>query len=680
MLQEVIDLQNNAISELYKKVLGEQRELTFRAPTGSGKTRMMNDLMNRVLSEKDDVIFLVSTLSKGDLAKQNYEAFKVNSDNGVFSKVSPFLINTETSDEESLYIPTEYNVYVLPRDLYKEGGKLMEGAMNSFLTTVTEDFFGQGLNKKIYLIKDECHQATNNLDSISETFFSKVINFSATPNLQRGQNPDVQITDDEAVRAKLIKKVVFGNPDDSIGKALEKFREIKEKYINLLGISPCLIIQISNKDKADEEWTNSIKPALDTLDNQGLKWMMIVNPVKRGEKTIDLSDTNDAVKKSLPKDQWKEYAKKSAIDVIIFKMVISEGWDIPRACMLYQVRDTTSRQLDEQVMGRVRRNPRLVDFETLSDEAKELATTAWVWGIPPDNMRRVNEVVLGSDVDNIQDAIKVKTIKIDDLTEKTAFDVDEFVKNLPSKLTHTDIFTLYRKLSRYPVDFQTFCYEYSKDDYTKWLNFMENADEIFRRYNDYVCDYDKSMQIDQETSFPAKSIYLETDQTESEDDWVWCRPNGSTNFSFDSQAERLWAGILAKVALKYGASISKDEATRYLWGKNFPFNSEIKYEYFQNGIHSSYPDFVLKDEEGTVHLFEVKSLNVASGSTINQEEYENKVRALKSCYQSCSKKLSKHYFYLPILKNEKWEITRFAEGEETLMNKQTFMDSFKKQK
>ena len=36
-------------------------------------------------------------------------------------------------------------------------------------------------------------------------------------------------------------------------------------------------------------------------------------------------------------------------------MVITEG-DIPRACMLYQVRDSKSKQMDEQVVGRVRRN------------------------------------------------------------------------------------------------------------------------------------------------------------------------------------------------------------------------------------------------------------------------------------------------------------------------------------
>lgn len=677
MLQEVIDLQNGAVTELYNKVLGTQRELTFRAPTGSGKTWMMTDLMERVLSINSDVVFLVSTLSKGGLAKQNYDAFVVNSNNGTFPHVSPYLINTQASEEEALFIPTEYNVYVLPRDLYKEGGKLMQGAMVNFLRTVTEDFFGSGLNKKIYLIKDECHQATNNLDDISETFFTKVINFSATPNLQRGQNPDVQITDDAAVRAKLIKKVVFGDLNDSVEDALDKYREVKEKYTNLLGISPCLIIQISNKDKADIEWTNTIQPALNKLENQGLKWMMIVNPVKKRDMVIDLSDTNDAIKKRLPKDQWKDYAKKSAIDVIIFKMVISEGWDIPRACMLYQIRDSQSKQLDEQVMGRVRRNPRLIDFENLSDEAQELATTAWVWGIPPDGMKRINEVALSTEIANIQDQIKVKTVKISDLTEKKEFDVEEFLKNQPAKLSHSDIFVLYRKLNKYSVDFQKLCYDYAGSDVTKWLNFMEHVDEIRKKYNEYVCDYEKSMQVDKETSFPAKSTYVETDQTESLYEWVWCRPNGSPSFSFDSQAERQWAMVLEKLAIRYGETISKDDAERYLWGKNFPYNSEIRYEYYSNGIHSSYPDFVMKDKKGIVHLFEVKSLNVANNSGIDQAEYENKVRALESCYQACSKILPNHYFYLPIMKNDIWEITKFANGVRTLMNKKTFEDSFK---
>ena len=133
MLQEAKDLQLRAVAELEEKADGKKREITFRAPTGSGKTRMMADFMNRVLAKNTDVIFLVSTLSKGGLAQQNYDVFKECSDNNIFQNLNPYLISTDISGEENLYIPTDYNVYVLARDLYKKNGKLMQGAMLNFL-------------------------------------------------------------------------------------------------------------------------------------------------------------------------------------------------------------------------------------------------------------------------------------------------------------------------------------------------------------------------------------------------------------------------------------------------------------------------------------------------------------------------------------------------------------------
>ena len=86
MLQEAKDLQNSAVSKLVN-VVGqkEKSEYTFKAPTGSGKTYMMADFMNRIISANPDVIFLVSTLSKSNLAEQNYKSFKTLSENGTFS-------------------------------------------------------------------------------------------------------------------------------------------------------------------------------------------------------------------------------------------------------------------------------------------------------------------------------------------------------------------------------------------------------------------------------------------------------------------------------------------------------------------------------------------------------------------------------------------------------------------
>lgn len=120
MLQETKDLQLRAVDELEQKILSHKREFTFRAPTGSGKTRMMADFMNRVLSKDPNVVFIVSTLSKGDLAQQNYNEFRSCADNRTFPNLSPYLISSIASGEENVFIPLEYNIYVLPRDLYKE--------------------------------------------------------------------------------------------------------------------------------------------------------------------------------------------------------------------------------------------------------------------------------------------------------------------------------------------------------------------------------------------------------------------------------------------------------------------------------------------------------------------------------------------------------------------------------
>ncbi|MBO7651632.1 MAG: DEAD/DEAH box helicase family protein [Bacteroidales bacterium] len=712
MLQEAIDIQQNAIAELLRKI-GTKREITFRAPTGSGKTRMMADFMNRVLQTDNNVVFLVSTLSKGNLAEQNYTEFKGCADNMIFPKLKPYLISSEAFGEERLFIPTDYNVYVLPRDLYKDKSKLKdEGALVNFLETIIQ--IKDGRRNYIYLIRDECHQATNNLNDIATSFFEKIINFSATPNLHRGQIPDVEITDEAAEKVKLIKTVEWDEekdlPEKERGKhpetAIRKFKEIRKKYINMLGVNPCLIIQISNKDKADEEWTK-IKDILNQTEHQDLKWMLILDDKKK-------CDTNDDIKK-LPVEKWKDYAKgktsykgkSSTIDIIIFKMTISEGWDIPRACMLYQMRDTKSKQLDEQVIGRVRRNPRLGDFEKLSAEAQILAMTAWVWGVLPEKGKKSHSVRLFGSSTDIPSAIKLKITRLKFLTERKDFDIakliDEKTKN---EVVHRSIFSLYAKLQKSDNDIRDLCYDYA-DNVQKWWNFCENIDSVRKEYDNYICDYAKSMEVvkdykgdDKEVSFPLTSMYIDNSNYQNISNWVWRRKDGIDKFSFDSEAEREWASILKDISYDDMATIEVGDPNphygtprldgtveprllnaenKYLWGKNFPTNSEIKFEYYQNGVHSSYPDFVMKDKFGRIHIFEVKSVNVSNSAHFDTEEYRSKINALRDCYKYCSK-ITDQYYYLPVLRDDEWRILTFINGEESIKTKEIFIKNLKSSK
>lgn len=695
MLQDAKDLQNTAVERIIE-LTAKKDEITFKAPTGSGKTYMMADMMNRILSENNDVIFLVSTLSKGDLATQNYEKFLDYSAKGNFKDLNPYLISSKIAGEERLFVPTDHNVYLLPRDLYKKGGLLMQGAMEGFLQNILLHKHLGGLEKQVYLIKDECHIATNNLDNLSKKFFSKIYNFSATPKLSRGQRPDVEISNEDAVNAKLIKDVeLIDDPNAKVSEAINKFKEIKDDYRNKLVVNPCLIIQISNKDKADEE-LKEIFAELNKAGHTDLKWMLIVN----NEKECDTNDTFKA--KKLPVAKWKDYAKKtlSTIDIIIFKMVITEGWDIPRACMLYQMRDSKSKQLDEQVMGRIRRNPRLLDFESLSEDAQKLAMTSWVWGIIPEELRKTFIVKLWQNSDIITNEVKIKTTRLKTLVKKTGFDITGFLSSRPIVSAPTSIFDLYDDFKKAENTVQAIGKEYATD-YAKWREFSENLEAISIESNQYVSDYATSMEITpDDVSFPVNSYYTDNGYYLNISDWIWKRADGQDRFAFDSKAECEWADILKELAKddnndgkrvakrveigiknpKAGQSVllGEDEADLivskniYLWGKNYVDSSPIKFEYYSGALHSSYPDFVMKDSYDRVHIFEVKSVNISPKMTVDNNLYKIKVEELKKAYKQASK-LTKQIFYLPIQKDDTWRIFQYADGEEEILTKDKFI-------
>lgn len=675
MLQEAKDLQNRAVTQMVAALSQNKKEYTFKAPTGSGKTYMMADFMNRVLSTHKNIVFIVSSLSKSELAEQNYHSFCTLVQNGTFPNLNPYLINSESSGEGSLHIPLDHNVYVLPRDLYKEKSKLKEeGTFLNFLQTTTGDLMnGGGAGKSIIVIKDECHIATSNLDELN-SFFSIVINYSATPKLSRKQLPDVEISNSAAEEVKLIKQVEFQSESDSLDVALDKFEKVKVDYTNKLEVNPCFIIQISNKDKAEEELNNNIFPTLANTKHQDLKWVYIT-----GDQSGKGCKTNDSGLNKLPVSKWKDYmkGKESSISVIIFKMVISEGWDIPRACMLYQIRDTQSKQLDEQVMGRVRRNPRLLDFERLPKDAQDLASKAWIWGIKPKDAFFPKQVSLFRDY-NIEADLRVTPTKLSVDKVKNEIDVNSLLATKKVKIAGENIFDMRRLLSQQENEIQDMCYEYA-DSYGKWRLFMENISEIKSKYHSYITDYENSMSVCNDVSFPYGSCYNETDKTLTLDDWIWWRKEDdciSDEFSFDSDAEKKWAEILKDIRQKsIGEThvLNRDDA-KFLWGKNYPLNSDIKFEYFSGGIHTSYPDFVMKDKNGRVHIFEVKSVNKSSSISIDEEEYKAKVRSLKDCYKFCSKK-TEHIFYLPILDGNTWKITKYEKGGESTIDLKTFKNS-----
>jgi type III restriction enzyme len=75
MTKQAILLQDNAVKQIIQK-LKEKDEITFKSPTGSGKTVMIAKLMSQLLQQDKNLVFIVSSLSKCELAQQNDYTFQ----------------------------------------------------------------------------------------------------------------------------------------------------------------------------------------------------------------------------------------------------------------------------------------------------------------------------------------------------------------------------------------------------------------------------------------------------------------------------------------------------------------------------------------------------------------------------------------------------------------------------
>lgn len=173
MKSEIIELQERTVQSIISHAKKGKNSITVKAPTGSGKTHIMAILMNKMIADDENIIFIVSILSKGKLASQSYDKFNDLALNK-YTKLRPFYIssgkeNTKNT-EYSLYIDDTCNVFVLPTSQYTETSRInKERVLQNFLDNCLKK------KKKIVLIRDECHIATNKLEKISD-YFHQTIN------------------------------------------------------------------------------------------------------------------------------------------------------------------------------------------------------------------------------------------------------------------------------------------------------------------------------------------------------------------------------------------------------------------------------------------------------------------------------------------------------------------------
>lgn len=393
-------VQQRAVDELleYFKESYYNNEINkiieFKAPTGSGKTFMISNFIDKAsiyhqdLNRDQKIIFVIATLSSAKLPIQmenninEYLSYLENKNLKVKRYESPSSSSDKLKDGDYRIIANNNEIIIFGTQSFGKGKIYTEqGIFNAFLDQIEKE------NYKLIYIRDEAHVGSEKEqknaskfldydDDISKSNDEKIrfekkiqqaasfiVKMTATP---KGKYEQVIITekDLENDNIHLLKNKMEQNSGLGFEKsstidniqllqiAIKKFKEIKNKYIDfknepgLVNINPAMLIQVSDKFKGNEkEFEENINLIVKTLKENGLTYVKYFSSEKIDSDQRAIKSLQDISRNS------------SDIDAIIFKVGPATGWNIPRACMLIQLRNVSSNTLNIQTIGRIKRNP-----------------------------------------------------------------------------------------------------------------------------------------------------------------------------------------------------------------------------------------------------------------------------------------------------------------------------------
>ncbi|QNM93469.1 DEAD/DEAH box helicase family protein [Mycoplasma sp. Pen4] len=381
-------IQEQAVNKLLSQYHNDFGISSFIAPTGSGKTFMITKFIDNMIthsySRNEKLIFVIATISSAALPaqfKRNMEKYKFYLQNNLNIRhiESPSVSSKNKNDSDR-----DYDIGFKTNDVIIFGKSSFGKSAIFTKFHIIDKFIAQVKNAgyKLIYIRDEAHIGdTGKADGLKkdeltfENMIQKeadyVLKMSATLEEFETDDPVVitekELSEDDVKLLKCNKKFNLGLDDelsnDLIGNedlldvACREFKKIKDIYFDkekepgLVKINPAMLIQVDNSSKMNKnkeaKFKENLKVIIKKLEEHNLTYVTYF-----GEKNED-NTSNILGENSL--DQISR--DNSEVDVIIFKIGPSVGWNIPRACMLVQLRNVSSQNLTIQTLGRIKRNP-----------------------------------------------------------------------------------------------------------------------------------------------------------------------------------------------------------------------------------------------------------------------------------------------------------------------------------
>ncbi len=496
--KKILNYQQSAVENAIE-FLKDNDDFNFQSPTGSGKTFIIADIIdkyleNEILNNKPTT-FLFIAPSTGKLDYQGYEKITKYLEDQWVSGFSTNYIGIKDKVIKGSYLENidyfqQNNVYFLGWSLFGKNTKIMniESERND-LHKVISNTKMQNIN--IVLIIDEAHREVKiaNIAEMKKIVMKslnpiKTIKISATLDIK----PDYKISLEEVIEECSIKKMVeihgessslifdkyTGETERLILSAIEQQKKIKKEYFKKnIEINPLLTIQIPNKIVVDKD--------IDTED------YLLKNIEVLLEKEGYKKDFNYALwldKNKTRKTKGEIVASDSPIEILIFKQAIAIGWDIPRANMLVRIRETKKDSFNIQTLGRIMRNPffkfydnAYIDhaFVFTKDENYKNFIKKEIFYIEKEETLK-----LGRSERSINKNIKLNKIIINDKN----IDQTEMVDIISKKIIDMEEFTRY-------LEFE---HKKQSDPNSKHSSqdvFQENQDKIAEKLNENIASQQK---------------------------------------------------------------------------------------------------------------------------------------------------------------------------------------------
>ncbi len=339
------------------------KKIIFKSPTGSGKTIMVAEFLNRIIQEKifnKDVVFIWTTPRKTLTlqSKSKLEAYLKHKNNLKCVFFEDLIENI---------IPKNNILFLNWESINKKNKNtiIVENEREFYLSKVIERTISK--NREIILIIDESHHhATSEISQkLIKDISPKIsLEVSATPVLN---NPDeiVSVSLEDVKVAGLIKKTVILNHNfenllkantikTSLANGTEKFvidqaiKKQKELFNDFKKIKskvrPLILIQLPDNLKGQQE----DRVRIEIQEYLELKYKI---KTENGKLAIRLSED----KKNLENISKID----NEVEVLIFKQAIALGWDCPRAQILVLFRNWKSLTFSIQTVGRIMRMPEI---------------------------------------------------------------------------------------------------------------------------------------------------------------------------------------------------------------------------------------------------------------------------------------------------------------------------------